>query len=726
MIKEFIADNIVSSAIDGIVDDSVNSLLGKGGPTYIWTAVAKQVNGINLLAVEFINDAGQYRLVNVNEIDNFCNNNYVSNLDMKDGKPELRGNMSMSDLTYCDLGSSDPNRLRGSHDKQWALQNSSTFIEMTKQQIYNDKHYGNVKGSSGEVKTNITENISNIQKISTAVGVTALATAGTAVVAGTGMAAKAIYNQLNKKNVVKMQYSICKNLYSYEGLIEVLIKTKYKTNSFLRSNPSITEYTNIMESQQDDSGKLSNEIRKYGINGCIQKLSGLIEQCRTKADSNKIIDYPLNISIIHAGSINAYISSLNSKIEQVKQLHNTTMQMINKNRQAEEAEEQAYRQAIEEQRHAREVQQEIRETLAFISERVDRADAVDTSLDFSKLGEILYNDVNGVFTGLRDLINKVYRLLDELTDIQLRDAFNTKLNLYRERVNRVKRIYDDKLSESFELSRDQLEIDIERHRLTIEELIQGKYTTSESTRVLADLRTGLSSCRDMAVALEGQTVIRFNAGRVDIIDGLVKRLDDNERKIRESMEKADRDETKIASIIQRVDDARSKIEMLNTSEIKLGYNMISQQIFDKINSLKTSLDYDFRNINNIEKQQAQRQWFNTQINEIMNIYNERLDKEKEFKEQGIQEMNNMINKINALKTKVNGLGETEDVLAESFRLFEECKQEYDEIKCNKEYVYSKLKNEDESKLRQVLKTFDDDYMKKYWALRKADKKNLYH
>ena len=333
-------DKIIGTAVDNVVDTGVNNLRDKNtlANTYVWTCINKETHNGNVANLTFINKLGKRQRVPYDRLAQFCQMNYVSNVIVEDGKVKMQG-CSLYDLPNFKLNSYGQYDLSAPHDENWVYQKAIPYIQSQERLIQEDFANGCLKTSKGNgVQTNASANISavaggisDVRGTAEAVAITAVTAAGAAAVTGTVVAGKAIFNQLNKKKLVEEQTKICTMLGKASDFIRVLTLAKHRTNAMYKNDKNLVAYNNEIEATNETTGKLTNELRSYGMNGCIQKMYGVINSAKARATSNKILDMKLNNANIGFGTLNAYIQNLENSLGELVKLHNETKALLDSN-----------------------------------------------------------------------------------------------------------------------------------------------------------------------------------------------------------------------------------------------------------------------------------------------------------------------------------------------------------------------------------------------------------
>ena len=487
-----IADSLVNCLTDRLVDDTVDGVLNnlssqsKIANTYVWTAVSKEkaISGSkdNIISIVFRNTIGVQQRVSYESLENFCKNNYVSNLAIVNNKISMIG-CSLNDLPEYRLNHNGTYTKYGRYDENFIYNKVYVYIQNQEQRIKEDVRNKCLKGSTNtEIGSNITKNINAIKDITTATAVTAVTAAGAASVAGAIGAGKAIYKQVNKKKALEIQTEIYKRLLKFQELIEILVKTKQRTNNELERNTDICEYNNRFEAQHEVVGKLKKEITELGFEECLRKLEEGVRQCESKAQAYNLLNEKLNIQgNLTSGNLSDFINIINNRIDIAKMQHNKTLGLLQENIRIKNEAENAIRLGLEHEQNQAVLIQQISLSINNINNKVNNyINIVEVNSDLNLKDTFVDMSESSIQSELNNLIIQT----EQLDDIQIRNEKQSKLKEikenYNKTYNKVKSIItNEENSIKNEILNSINQIDIE-----IEKMAKGLYNREEYITVI--------------------------------------------------------------------------------------------------------------------------------------------------------------------------------------------------------------------------------------------------
>lgn len=668
-----ITDKIIDTAVDGAVDKAKNAL--KASTTYVWTAVNKETHSGRIANLIFVNTLGQRKHVAYENLSSFIENNYVSNVVVRDGKVEILG-CHLNDLPDYQLGQDGQYRVYGLHNEQWVYDKAYVYIQSQERKMQEDIQNHCLKGNNNqETQTNITSNIKAIKDISTATAITAVTAAGAASVAGATVAGKAIYKQLNKKKIIEMQENICNKLNKYDKILESLIKMKGKTNNIIQSNPDILEYNSRLEAQQDTSRLVRDDVLRFGVNECINKVKTVIDQCNSTAIANKIIDEPLNrlnglSSISSYGTLKDYINKLYSRLSLLNQQHEITRQLINNNIQRKQndilAENQRRQKEIELENQR--IQEEQRQN-RLITEVNDYIQEIGTKLErFINEGldriEEKQTELNNLH--IDNLINKVNNKLSQLTDYDTKINLQRKTNEYKDKLNDIQQKINRKINSKVDELKNSMVDTMNSMDIKIEELMSGKYDNTEYLNIVNDINIKASDIRmnlSQLLSSERNTIEQR-------LNNIENKLNSNRRSIELGIKKAETDNKSIyelENILEQYENSLSSLS--NSKDVK--------RDIDKF--ISTSKIY-LNKINNSTLLNEWRQKIEDKTTKFNELYTDKLRLEENEKER-LNEIGDSL--INELKNEIQRI--------ENFNVAEITEEQLNEFNINTDDIEKQLK-----------------------------------
>lgn len=632
-----ITDRVVDDAVDNTIDTVKNKV--KLQTTYVWTAINRETHDHTLANLTFINKLGQRRRVAYNDIEDFCKNNYVSNVIWENNSPKILG-CSMNDLPEYRLHSDCVYRLYAKYDENYIYNKAYGYIQSQERKIQEDANNGCLRGNTTEpTKTNLTSNISAIKDISTATAVTAVTTAGVATATGIGLAARAIYKKLNSKQIVEMQSEMCKSLGKISELVEILIKMKYRTNNYIREHSNITEYNNILEASSELSNRLVNEVKQYGVVGCTKTLCTKIEQIRSKAEANKIITEKLKNNS-NIGTLQAYIDSIYSRINIIKQEHNTTRRLINNNRQIKYNIEQANIEAEQIRQFQSQLYDNISQIINNLEIKISRYEA--EQLDDSNVDYIAQSFNN---SDIMSSINDANNYLNQLADENNRNNFRNRLTDFERRIdgfkdNTIRTINGRSLN-----NKNIINADLSYVETKINELIACMYSGNDYVNVMNDINDKLAHCKSSL-----STLLDIDRDLISTrIDSIEDKLKSNKNNIENAVNKANNDRKNVNSIQDNINKFTDEIDRAKFINDTKG-------IVSRFNS---AVKFALEHIYNIELQNEYRQkiddtvsYINTKIDTIERLQNEEKDRVRQIGLNLLNEIRQEISRIESTSDKI--------------------------------------------------------------------------
>lgn len=619
-----ITDYIADSAVDSIVNKAKDSITAN--TTYVWTAVNKETHSGKIANLIFVNTIGQRQRVAYEDLDVFIRNNYVSNVMFSDGKIEILG-CSIYDLPDYRLGSDGQYRVYGTHDENWVYNKALPYIQSKERKIQEDKANKCLKSSDNkEVQTNITGNIRAIKDISVAAAVTSVTVAGAAGVAGVAVAGKAIYNQVNKKKLTEIQVNIYKKLERYEKIIDCIIKMKSKTNNLIESNPDIVEYNSRLEAEQETTGMIKSDIIRYGISGCITKIESVIEQSKSTAVTNKILDLPIKNSELHEslsyGTLGIYINKLNSRLDILKQQHERTRQLILFNRQTK-----IDQRNTENLRIQQEQEKQLR--LQKEAERQNNLGIEINELQHQIENKIrLFNDINNVniedkarefnSSNIQNLIISIKDKTNQITDFNKKHDIQLKVMEYQDKYSSIQNKINKIQTEIMSNTKNDVINTLNSIESSIEELMQGNSTNERYLAIMNDITNKKSEVR---VNMEG-LLSSEKAALEHRLESLSKKLEVNQKSIEIGIKKTEADQNNIVDLENLINKYQEEIKsILDSKEIK-----------KSIDKFTSSSRLCINKLNNQTLTKEWRQKVSDKQEEFNNLYQQRIELENNEKE----------------------------------------------------------------------------------------------
>ena len=633
---ENITDSVVDSAVDSTIDTVKNKV--KSQTTYVWTAINRETHERKLANLTFINKLGQRRRVAYNDIEDFCKNNYVSNVIWENNSPKIIGCL-MSDLPEYRLHSDGVYRLYAKYDENYIYNKAYGYIQSQERKIQEDTYNGCLRGNTTETtQTNLTSNISAIKDISTATAVTAVTTAGVATATGIGLAARAIYKKLNSKQIAEMQSEMCKSLGKISELVEILIRMKYRTNNYIREHSNVTKYNNNLEASNELSNRLVNEVRQYGVVGCTKTLCTKIEQIRSKAEANKILTEKLKNSS-NIGTLQAYINSIYSRINIIKQEHSATQRLINNNRQIKYNREQANIEAEQIRQFQLQLYNNINQIINNLETKISRYEA--EQLDDSNVDYIEQSFNN---SDIISSINDANNYLNQLADESDRSSFRSSLTDFERRIDDFKDNVTRTINNRSLNNKNIINEDLSYVETKINELIACMYSGNDYVNVMNDINDKITHCKSSL-----RTLLDIDRDLINTrINSIEDKLKSNKNNIENAVNKANKDIKNINSIqdnINKFTDEIDRARCINTTK----------GIVSRFNS---AVKYALEHISNIELQNEYRQkiddtisYINNKIDTIERLQNEEKDRVRQIGLNLLNEIRQEISRVESTSDK---------------------------------------------------------------------------
>lgn len=628
-----LVNNIKDRAVDSVIDSTLtsfkdNQILNK---TFVWTAISKETYNGKIAYIIFINKNMYRRSVQYDALANFCLNNYVSNILVTDGKVSVVGG------TFNDLPDIHSNYNR--YTEQDIYNRALTYIQSTQAKIYEDFQNKCLKGvDQSEVKSNFSENLSNVKdiaqagaNIAQAGAVTAMTVAGTAVVKGIATGATKIYKAANKKELIKIQMDIYRQLNTCYNMVEGLITIKQLTNNSIQRNINITQYDIEMELRNDTTGQFNNLIRQNGINGCIQRLENIINQSLAKAEGHKILDEPIvNEQGKKAGTLRAYGDSTKSRLELLKQLHIKTEQILNYHRATIEQERQR-----ESERRYLESQQpiiiaNIRNQINNIETQLNDIKSKDISIMGIEELEHTLNIINGL--DIEYVIESVNIQLGQVLDINIRNEFISTIQDMNNSINNLTNtlsvlINNTKISEQNKINSEIMELSRE-----VEKVISGLYTGEQMQLEYNNIKTKLSELK-----LRDKTGVHLQE-----LNKIENRINTNERQIQDSISKANKDTIAVNEVREKIHNFDIAISNCDKAkDIEREISRFNQGISYKLSYIK-SIDLQNQIRNEVEQKKTEA---NQLLERLIQKENEDNTRKEEQKIELLNEIRSEIQRI---------------------------------------------------------------------------------
>ena len=626
-----LVNNLKDRVIDGAIDSTLtsfkdNQILNK---TYVWTAISKETYGGKIAYIVFINKNMFRRRVQYDQLGEFILNNYVSNVLVNDGK------VSMVGMTFNDLP--DINGYsRSRYTEQDIYNKAFPYIQSTQQKIYEDFNMKCLKGANmEEVHSNFSENLSNVKDTAQAVAFTAMTAAGTAAVTGIAVGATKIYKAANKQKLTELKIEIANQLINCSNLTEELIKVKQITNRKLQDDVTIIQYNSNIEAQNDQGGKVRGLILQYGMNGCISKVEGLINQCVAKADSNKILTESINSSGTNIGTIDAYSKSVMYRVNYLKQLHDNTKQIIMSNIQYKKDKEQrdAERRYLESQQTR--IISELDADLIEVESKINdyNTDITDANARV-KLKEFDRLDLDTMLTSSEFSV-------EQILDNNTKQQYVLRIRELKTRYNNTINILNNHIRNNELTIKNEIAQDLNDTDSIVENLIAGRiggdnYINSINTvnSKITELRIKVNDVKDY----DRETLVQR-------INSIETKLNSNRRALETGLTNAERDSNKVSEIKFSISKCETDIaNAVKASEIKSAIDVLSKGTQVKLGYLKNSYLVE-----------EWRQKVEDKISEFNQIYNSKLESEQRELESNIQILLDLIDEIKAETARIRAI-----------------------------------------------------------------------
>ena len=680
-------DKLVGTAVDNVVDSGVDKLKNKNilANTYVWTCINKETHNGTIANLTFINKLGKRQRVPYDRLAQFCQSNYISNIIVEDGKVKMIG-CSLYDIPDFRLNSYGQYELKAPHDENWVYNKALPYIQSQERLIQEDYNNGSLKTARGEgnqlqASANIQAvagGISDIRGTAEAVAITAVTAAGAAAVTGTVVAGKAIYNQLNKKKLVEEQDKICSMLHKCNNFVKVLTSTKLKTNNMYRSNKNLVTYNNSIESNNENTGTLRNEINKFGINGCIQKTAEVVNSCKARANAAKVIDMPLKNVNTNFGTLNAYIQNIEQSLNNVKQLHLETKNLINENiayKNKVELEQEQERQRLNRETI---LVNDINNALTELTRKLNEIKTIQVNANNIGYIENTYNELK-----IEQELSNIRRLTEGITDVNNRNNFGEQLmNLQFDTSNSLNRIKISKNNIIDSIKNDLSSKLLESEQI-INELLNSVDDTNTKQQKINSFDYNINYCKDNLGILNSVDKQLFN----DRISQLENKLNKSMSSIDSRIKDIEKQNIEYDKLLLMIDRKRNEINKSTKSD-----NI--KRIIDSFNGSSSTALIGIKNTAVIE---SMKQAINSASSEFNEIYNNKLNEEQRLlneKQQKIAETILLLeNKINELK------GINPDIITE---------ESIELLKIPKESEYTcNIHNADYTELRPVKDKYRD-------------------
>jgi hypothetical protein len=654
MIVDSVTGNLVDKAVDRAVDGTIDSIKEKHAQntTYVWTAINKETHGGQTANIIFINKLGQRRRVQWEQVANFCENNYVSNIVVNNGRPSMVG-LTFSDLPNYMLRRDGTYNLVGRYSEQDIYNRAMAYIQSQERKIAEDIANNCLKGHDsdlGGTQSNFTENLGNVKNIAVAGAVTAVTTAGVAAAGGIGLGAAAIYRKINGKKLTEVQLDMYKQLKNYYNMIEGLIKVKEATNNRV-ADDKITKYSNQIEIDSCTKDNVKKLVTQYSIQGCINKLESSIEQCRNNAVSYKILDLPIKDNNgKKLGALSSYINSTTSRLEYLKHLHNNTKLLIDNNAQEIRQQEQANQQRLyhDEQQNRLVIDTDNdltalgNQVRQFLHTSIDCDNAYDKQSEFSRLG-------------LDAIISTIYGNINQIEDNNIRSSYQDRLNNIKNNKLTVEGRINSSISEKQSNLRNSITDSINTIEKNLSDLMLGRVEANKCNDVLSSISSDTMNAR---MQLQSSDLYDKDI-LLDRLNSIDNKLETNKRQINDGIQKAGKDQQALNNIDTKIANTENNISRLTKSK----------EIQVEIEKFSRIISYDIDKITNPDLTNTYRQKIDNKIKEFNNILADIIQKENdnEALKQNIKQ--EILDDINTELDKVSNFN-VDEVTKESLNSFE--------------------------------------------------------
>ena len=623
--------NVKDKMIDGAVDGVIDNAKGKAtlAKTYVWTCINKETHNSVVANLTFINKLGQRRRVPYTKLEEFCATEYVSNVIAQDGQIKMIGcNLSdIPDFRLNDYGQYD---LRAPHDENWVYNKAIPYIQSQERLIQEDYRNGCLRtDSSKATQSNLTGNISAIKDISTATAVTAVTAAGTAVVAGTVVAGKAIYNQFNKKKVQEEQENICKRLNNYKELIYCLLTMKHRTNSMYESNLELVQYNNNIDADNETTGKLRDMVRQMGVISTLNKASSSIEACKSRAVSLKILDAPMKVQGVYFGTLGAYITDLENNINSVRNLHNETKQLLDRNVSIKMQEEHEINMTMQ---HDYEQGMLIDRLTTELEELETIVSGYKQSMNDDSNADFVYAAISN--SDLANRINNASSKLDTIDDSFKRGELRDKVIQLNEDVRDIVNNIDSIRKQSANQIRNNINNELRDAERALDSLINGSYDFNDLNEIMQKINDAITHGKEKSVELD-----RLGDSCSYIVESRASALEEKLSKNRRSIDDSRREIEKQVTTLNKLDMTVSKyLDECQNSDT-------SKKVRSSIENFTRACNSDIYFIKNTAVLEQARTKMDAAKEQMEDIYNSKVQAEESLKAQKATAVSDVIREV---------------------------------------------------------------------------------
>lgn len=511
----------------------------------VWTAICRELHAGKLRALVFINEQGQRRNVQLEDLGDFFSKHYVSNL-LYTGNGNVQGiGISLNNLDTYNLVKSGSYNYKAGLGETNIFSLAAPYIQNQKIKMREDKANGRLK-TEKQKDDNEDKGLTSAQKVAVATAVVGV------TVAGANKIGKVISNQLNSKKYADIKQETYDKLNKYQELIEELIRTKNETNRNIQSNKNILSYSRDLECHSVVKPALRKDIMQYGVLGYLNNITTLIQVCTDNVQTYNLFDAELD-DIGVTGTLRNYYNMINKRILVVRQLHNKTQQLINNNIAVKNNEIQAEKYMAQLAREQQSLISGIELAISNIEAKIVSVDALGNPK--SSIAELDSLDINNV----RDAI-------DRLTDSDRRDEYHDYIYSLESTINENKHRY----MTSYNSAIESLKLDIGRQlrniSLDISDLKDGKFTGEEAQNKISGTRQAIDKIEIQLQTSDQSICDTF----LDSFKSIKNNFDTSEKQIKSAIDRAEQakaDVAQLESYKKKVNNLIARLTDVDTNDI---------------------------------------------------------------------------------------------------------------------------------------------------------------
>lgn len=277
----------------------------------IWTAVSRELYNNQLIAVGFIGDNNIHTRVPIENLEQFFNNNNITNIILDTQTGDIQGHGINIDCldTYKCTPTGRCVFTPGIGEYQILNLASKNISKLKKEK------------SKLEIARDIQEKRESASR-GLAIAATILAVTATGI--------KGIGKNIEIHTHRDLKQTVYNKLKRYNSLLEQLIEAKRRTNRIIELDSSIIKYSRQLESSNIRSIKLQDDIIEYGVIQYLKNMQVLINVCLGPIIKYNLMDESLR-EFGAETTLRLYNKSLDNKIHKIKQLQLETKKLVEKN-----------------------------------------------------------------------------------------------------------------------------------------------------------------------------------------------------------------------------------------------------------------------------------------------------------------------------------------------------------------------------------------------------------